>query len=234
MAVMIDAILYFLIVTLIWCNIVMYKYINDENIKIMSKIYIVQAEWLDRYKSHDRATLGAFYTRQEAVQCMQKERDTLLEESYHVSLEEAKNSEYIDYNENDVGCLIAQTYDFAWDKISIIETTLPERKYIDVLFKLNSKMYCERIYLDQIDMTHYDTLWDWWFTAKKNGPDVPESEPIFEITAEKDENGEITTNNMYINVYANSDVDDWSCQIKGVKVRKSWADNIMFEEIKTK
>lgn len=230
---MINVILYLLTITLIWCNIVMYKYINDENIKIMSKIYIVQAEWLAQDESHDSAILGAFHTRQEAIQCMQKERDTLLEESYHVSLEEAQNSEYIDYSEDDEECFITQTYDFPWDKISIIEAPLSERKYIDVLFKLNSKTYCERIYLDQIDMAHYDTLWDWWFTAKKNGSDVPESKPIFEITAEKDGNGEVTTNNMYINVYADSDADDWFCQIKGVKVRKSWADNIMFEEIKT-
>lgn len=199
----------------------------------MSKIFIVQQEWLAKDESHDTAILGAFYTRQEAIQCMQKERDTLLAEDYNVSLEEIKSSEYYDYSENDDGCLISQMYDYPWDKISIIETFLPERKYIDVLFRLNSKTYCERVYLDQVDITHYDNLWDWWFSAKENDQDVSDVEPVFEITAEKSDNGEITINNMYINVYANENADDWYCQIKGVKVRKSWADSIAFEETKT-
>lgn len=187
----------------------------------MSKIFIVQQEWLAKDESHDTAILGAFHTKQEAIQCMQKERDTLLEEDYHVSLEEIKTSEYYDYSENEDGCLIAQTYDYPWDKITIVEKDIPERKYIDVLFRLNSKTYCERVFLDQIDTTHYDTLGDWWFSTKKNENDTSDIEPIFEITAEKGTNDEITTNNMYINVYANEDANDWYCQIKGVKVRVS-------------
>lgn len=199
----------------------------------MSKIFIVQQEWLAKDESHDTAILGAFHTKQEAVQCMQKERDTLLAEDYNVSLEEIKKSEYFEYSENDNGCLIAYAYDYPWDKISIVETNLSERKYIDVLFRLNSKTYCERVYFDQVDMSHYDTLWDWWFSAKKNDKDVSDAELVFEITAEKGDNGEISTNNMYINVYANEDANDWFCQIKGVKVRKSWADSIAFEDTKT-
>ena len=230
---MIDATLYILIVALIWCDIVMYKYINDENIQTMSKIYIVQQEWLAKDESHDTTILGAFHTRQEAIQCMQKERDTLLDESYHVSLEEVKSSEHFDYSENDEGCFISPMYDFPWDKIDIVETTLPGRKYIDVLFRLNSKTYCERVYLDQIDTTHYDTLWDWWFSESEGDKITSESGHIFEITADKGDNGEITTNNMYINVYENVDADDWFCQIKGVKVRKSWTESIAFEETKT-
>ena len=199
----------------------------------MSKIFIVQQEWLAKDESHDTAILGAFYTRQEAIQCMQKERDTLLAEDYNVSLEEIKKSEYFDYSENEDGCSIAQVYDFPWDKISIIETSLSEREYIDVLFRFNSKTYCERVYIDQIDITHYDNLWDWWFSTKQNGKNISDAEPVFEITAEKDNDGQITTNNLYINVYENENANDWFCQIKGVKVRKSWTDSKAFESTKT-
>lgn len=88
----------------------------------MNKFYIVQHEWLSRDENYDTALLGVFQNKDNAVKCMKKERDTLLEESYGISLEIATQSEYYMCNDTDDEFSIADMYDYPWDKISIIES----------------------------------------------------------------------------------------------------------------
>lgn len=100
-----------------------------------------------------------------------------------------------------------------------------ERTYIDIAFYYEKILYVERIYTDQIDKDHYENMWDWWFGCKKND-DNPNL--VFELTGNKNEEGQFITEDMYINVYAKEYDDTPIDVIENISYRKSWIDMIGF------
>lgn len=118
-------------------------------------------------------------------------------------------------NENNTGFCNEKQYDEVSD----------ERTYIEIAFFYNKDLYVERIYTDQIDINHYESVWDWWFGAGKNdlNPNL-----VFEITAEKNIDNKLTTNNMYVNVYANENENEPIERIDSISYRKSWTERRAF------
>lgn len=90
--------------------------------------------------------------------------------------------------------------------------------FIEIMFEFNGETYVRRIYTQLIDQDHYEDMWDWW-TAGTPRPDG--SKPIFEILADKDENGNFTVNNMKISAFANEDEDDAFTVITDIRYRTS-------------
>lgn len=72
-------------------------------------------------------------------------------------------------------------------------------KFIDVVFKFDGEIFAIRVHPVLIDMTHYDTLWDWWCGASNQSTKHPDLN--VEITGEKDDNDEVSTKGIYVNVY---------------------------------
>ena len=96
---------------------------------------------------------------------------------------------------------------------------------IQISFKYKDKKYQYTIDENDIDMTHYDTSWDWWVGENDNEIHYPikgeEDEMNFEITADKkfitDNSGKeheiISGDSLYINIYENVDADIFCDQI---------------------
>lgn len=89
--------------------------------------------------------------------------------------------------------------------------------FIEIMFGFKGEIYARRIYTQLIDQDHYEDMWDWW-TAGTPRPDG--TEIIFEVLADKDENGDFSVNNMHINVYENDD-DDILETITDIRYRTS-------------
>lgn len=89
-----------------------------------NKVYVVLHEWFNRDENFDTAILGVFKKKSDAIRCMRKERDTLLEESYEITLEIAHESEYYECCDTDEEFSIVDMYDTPWDRITVIEETL--------------------------------------------------------------------------------------------------------------
>ena len=98
-----------------------------------------------------------------------------------------------------------------------------------VSFTYKSVKYRFTISEDDIDMTHYEDLWDYWLGENDNELLHSDNEDgdglVFEITGNKlfvsnDEEPIISGNGIYINVYDNVDADDYTDQITdGIDVR---------------
>lgn len=100
-------------------------------------------------------------------------------------------------------------------------SAIDKNTYIEIAFIYRKELYVERIYTKDIDKNHYENMWDWWFGNKESDtyPDL-----VFELTADKNSDGKLTTENMYINVYENEDSDEPIDIIKEISYRKSWCE----------
>lgn len=166
------------------------------------KVYVVTQEWGNTsWEDFNFEILGVFFDLREATLCMQKARNVELSESYGTPYEYLSHSMEVSVNEEDWKVEITAT-NGKWDNFEIHEKEVEQRDFIAVQFKYSGEVFNERIYLDQIDLTHYDDIWDWWFGSHGNEhfPDLN-----FELTADKDKDGSTTCGNMYINVYENED-----------------------------
>lgn len=90
--------------------------------------------------------------------------------------------------------------------------------FIEIMFEFKGETYVRRIHTQLIDQDHYDDMWDWW-TVGTTQPDG--RKPIFEILADKDENGNFTVNNMRISAFADEDDDDAFTVITDILYRTS-------------
>lgn len=186
---------------------------------ITDDIYIVTSEW-NNDNEHEFAVVGAFFDYKKAIQAFEKNRNMELAESYGFdSLEEAKNSEDVTIEEDDMRFFIKdKRFCNKWDEFIIHERKVEQRDFIVVKFEFLGESFEERIYVDDIDLTHYDTCWDWWFSSRnKNYPDLN-----FELTADKDDDGNISCEGMYVNVYENDDSLTPIKTIDKVKWQYSW------------
>lgn len=89
--------------------------------------------------------------------------------------------------------------------------------FIEVLFEFNGELYMRRIHTQLIDKDHYENMWDWWTTGAERPDGIT---PLFEILADKNEDGNFTVNNMRINVYINDD-EDVAATITDIRYRTS-------------
>lgn len=166
------------------------------------KIYVVTQEWGNTsLEDCNFEILGVFFDLREATLCMQKARNVELSESYGTPYEYLSHSMEVSVNEKDWRIEITAT-NGKWDNFEIHEKEVEQRDFIVIQFEYAGEVFNERIYLDQIDLTHYDDIWDWWFGShgNKQFPDLN-----FELTADKDKGGSPACGNMYINVYENED-----------------------------
>lgn len=166
------------------------------------KVYVVTQEWGNTsLEDCNFEILGVFFDLREATLCMQKARNVELSESYSTPYEYLSHSMEVSVNEEDWRVEIAAT-NGKWDNFEIHEKEVEQRDFIAIQFEYAGEVFNERIYLDQIDLTHYDDIWDWWFGShgSKQFPDLN-----FELTADKDKDGNPACSNMYINVYENED-----------------------------
>lgn len=101
---------------------------------------------------------------------------------------------------------------------------------IQINFEYNSVKYRQTIDEKDVDMGHYDDMWDWWFGENDNElanihyiEKDNKNELIFEVTADKKWIAEkndyiISGDGLYINVYENNYEDDFCAQIEEVEV----------------
>ena len=108
---------------------------------------------------------------------------------------------------------------------SLDASAIDKNTYIEIAFIYRKELYVERIYIGDIDMLHYENMWDWWFGNGKSDsyPDL-----VFECVADKDSDGKLTTENMYINVYENDNSDEPIETIEAINYRKSWCEHRTF------
>lgn len=91
------------------------------------------------------------------------------------------------------------TGDNAIQKSNALNELFCAIKFIDVVFKFDCEVFIVRVYPALIDTTHYDTLWDWWCFVSNQSEKHPNLN--VEITGEKDDNDNISTKGIYVNVY---------------------------------
>ena len=102
---------------------------------------------------------------------------------------------------------------------------------IQITFTYNNVKYRKTINEHEIDMEHYDEIWDTWFGENENEladrhyeEKDDETEMVFEVTADKkcvnDEYGlyVICGEGIYINVYPNCYRDDYVEQINADEI----------------
>lgn len=107
---------------------------------------------------------------------------------------------------------------------------------IQITFTYNGVKYRKTINENEIDMEHYDEIWDTWFGENENEladrhyeEKDDETEMVFEVTADKkcvnDEYGlyVICGEGIYINVYPNAYRDDYVEQINADEIEVLYA-----------
>lgn len=184
-------------------------------------IYIVTSEWCSSNGEREFAIIGASLDIQEAFAVLNKERDTILKESYSLaSVQAARDSEDVVIEEDSDRFFIMDSSQLdKWDDLRIHEKYVDQRDFIAIQFEYDDEIFNERIYLEDIDREHYDSNWDWWFDSPKGSlhPDLN-----FEIFGDKDSEGNIIYDAFEINVYENEDAMDYMAQICDFKLTKSW------------
>jgi len=88
-------------------------------------------------------------------------------------------------------------------------------KFIDVVFKFDDEIFVVRIYPALIDITHYDTLWDWWCCAGNQSTKHPNLN--VEIIGKKGDDDNISANGIYVNVYFDEN-DEWTKRAEVLKI----------------
>lgn len=182
------------------------------------KIYVVLSEWESPSDDFNCEVIGVFYNMREAVACLKTERDTILRETYNTSFNRCEGVTMIGQGERHVSFFSES--DCCRNSLTIYEKEIKRRDFIAIQFKYAGEVFNERIYLDQIDLTHYDNVWDWWFgsNGNKQFPNLN-----FELTSDKDQDGNPTCGNMYINVYKNDEAMTPLQIITDVSYSRSWA-----------
>lgn len=182
------------------------------------KIYVVLSEWESPSDDFNCEVIGVFYDMREAVACLKTERDTILRETYNTSFNRCEGVTMIGQGERHL--YFFSESDCCRNSLTIYEKEIKRRDFIAIQFKYAGEVFNERIYLDQIDLTHYDNVWDWWFgsNGNKQFPNLN-----FELTSDKDQDGNPTCGNMYINVYKNDEAMTPLQIITDVSYSRSWA-----------
>ncbi len=125
--------------------------------------------------------------------------DGSLEEAHELYMEAMNKIEgdhFFHLTDGEIGVL---TGDNPIHKGNALNELVNAVKFIDVVFKFDDEVFVVRVYPALIDITHYDTLWDWWCGVSNQSTKHPNLN--VEITGEKDENGGISIKGVYINVY---------------------------------
>ncbi|WP_239059475.1 hypothetical protein [Bacteroides sp. 224] len=138
-------------------------------------------------------------------------------ELYIQSMNQANGDEFFALKENKIEQLTAETQ---FDN-SPIRKLFKSRSYLEIAFEYNEVLYTERIYTDSIDPDHYEDLWDYWFSA---GSEDDEPNIVFEVTADKNSEGQFITENISVNVYTKDNCDHPIETIEEISYRKSWLD----------
>ena len=135
-----------------------------------------------------------------------------------IQIQEARDNEDVEVEEDvDSFYIMDNSLLDKWYELKIHERLVKQRNLISIQFEYAGETFTDRVYIDQIDLTHYDEVWDWWFGShNENFPNLN-----FELTADKDADGNPSIENAYINVYK----DDESCDsietIRKVKLQKT-------------
>lgn len=192
------------------------------------KVYIVTHEWQDTGGGHEFWVVATYRRESDALKLLAEEREKLIKE-HNVSIDEMKESDEYEVEADDVHFFL-QDADGAWDEIKVIDQKVNGTSaYIDILFPFKDEWYAERIYLDDVDMNHYDDLWDWWFGDTESKVDG-DGTYDFELTADKHNDGGFAMTGMYINVYEH-DCDEIIATIhtENIKIHTSWSNDKTFE-----
>lgn len=80
---------------------------------------------------------------------------------------------------------------------------------IHIEFPYKNLIHHVNIPVKNLDIDHYETVWDWWFRPD----DMPRIKELFEVTGKKNKRNEPTVNDICINVYANEYEDAPCCEI---------------------
>lgn len=165
------------------------------------KIYVVLQQWEDKCGARDAQILCVTPHLYDARKSMQEERDEILA-NHTLTLEQIKHNDDYELEEDESRFFLNDMYG-GWDEITILEKEVPQRDFISIGFysERTNKYYSKRIYLDQIDPNHYDTIWDYWFSYKGN-------KKCYEVLGNKDEDGKYLTRSLKVNIYADEDAND--------------------------
>lgn len=188
---------------------------------MVEKIYIVTSSWCDEYESPAEEIVGLYWNLQDVKKAIERKRDAVLKERWNVTFENVLKNDQLLVKESDINFfIIDRVYEEKWSMIGVNEYYVHDRKHIDVLFDYNGKTYCEPVYVDDIDLEHYDKVWDWWFRPYVDGSS--DDDLNFELTADKNPVGLWSMGNAYINVYKNVHADTPIATVRNIKFRKSW------------
>ena len=87
---------------------------------------------------------------------------------------------------------------------------------IHIEFPYKNLIHQVNIPVENLDINHYDDIWDWWFKPD----DMPNMKEVFEVTGEKNKNNEATVNGLWINVYVDENENVPCCEIRAnIKAR---------------
>lgn len=87
-------------------------------------------------------------------------------------------------------------------KKSALDELVKSISYIDVVFKYDDEIFVVRVVTELIDLDHYDNLWDWW--CEVDNQTVKHPNLNVEVTGKKYENGDVSPDGIYVNVYLDS------------------------------
>ncbi len=154
----------------------------------------------------------------------------IITESYHYdSLQEARdNDDVVIEEDTDRFYIMDESLIDKWDELRIHTRLVEQRDVVSIQFEYAGETFIDRVYVDQIDLTHYDNLWDWWFDSHNSK--FPEL--VFELTAHKDANGNPSIKNAYINVYENVDANDPIVVIQDVRLQITLTERTMNYELR--
>lgn len=162
----------------------------------MEKVYIVKFEWVDKYGERFNTILGTFATQYDAIQCMLKERDEILQTTYGGRSLEQLEQDGFEVDEDNGHIWIESPYG-SWDEIIVTENTIQGSEYIDVMFEYRGELYTKRVYVADIDMTYLDDQWKVWIEQRQQ----PDDDDVFFALIGKKDGDKPSVNGLFIEVY---------------------------------
>lgn len=195
------------------------------------KIYLICHVQSYCYDGSSAGIVGVFWNLSDAMKYVRKKMQMVVMDRYKLTLEQVREQKDRFFVEETDRGLFVEFGDANgdYDDIGVVEKTIKDSPYIEVLFDYEGKTYCERVDINDVDLTAYEGVWNWCFFPKFKD----EEGLYFELTALKGDNGTITMRSACINVFDSTEANDPFTTITShIKYRKSWSNEKYFIECK--
>lgn len=198
-------------------------------------VYIVSYQYQTASGEANFENERAFMSEFLATQWMHKRAEEIAKEEYGMTMEELraesmKEDSMYELEDNHLDVFMMNNQDDSWDKLQVHELRLDgSDTYVDVLFNYNGRTFSERVYMELLDLDHYENVWSWIFGSHTDGY-VHDDDIVFELCGDKNADGTPSLTHLHIEVYKDIFALTPYHRFSDIQFRTSWSGNNWFQK----